>query len=198
MNFKFNRRNPYEKFSSAVTKSTGSSAAFIIAALSVIVWLVSGPFFGYSDTWQLVINTSTTIITFLMVFLIQRSQNKESLAIQLKLNELIASSRQASNRLIDVEDLTEDEMKALSKFYSELVKISKQENNIFKSHSVEDANDSGIKKINRRDDDDEDEKNSEKTDMSKSDKNKTESQNTASKKTTSSKTTNRKSRRTKK
>lgn len=159
MSYKFNRESPYEKFSSAVTKSTGSSAAFIIAALSVIVWLVSGPFFGYSDTWQLVINTSTTIITFLMVFLIQRSQNKESLATQLKLNELIASSRQASNRLIDVEDLTEDEMKALSKFYSELVKISKKENNIFKSHSVEEADDASLKKINRKDDD-EDEKNS--------------------------------------
>ncbi|HET8963653.1 MAG TPA: low affinity iron permease family protein [Chitinophagales bacterium] len=197
MSFKFNRRNPYEKFSSTVTKSTGSSAAFIIAVLSVIVWLISGPFFGYSDTWQLVINTSTTIITFLMVFLIQRSQNKESLATQLKLNELIASSRQASNRLIDVEDLTEEEMKTLSKFYSELVKISKKENNIFKSHSVEDADDASLKKINRKDDDD-DEKDSGKTEKSKSDKNKSESQATSSKKTTSTKTTNRKSRRTKK
>lgn len=197
MSYKFNRESPYEKFSSAVTKSTGSSAAFIIAALSVIVWLVSGPFFGYSDTWQLVINTSTTIITFLMVFLIQRSQNKESLATQLKLNELIASSRQASNRLIDVEDLTEDEMKALSKFYSELVKISKKENNIFKSHSVEEADDASLKKINRKDDD-EDEKNSGITEKSKSNKNKSESQTSASKKTTSTKTTNRKSRRTKK
>ncbi|MBK6732178.1 MAG: low affinity iron permease family protein [Bacteroidetes bacterium] len=197
MSFKFNRESPYEKLSSAVTKSTGSSAAFLIAGSSIIIWLVSGPFFSYSDTWQLVINTGTTIVTFLMVFLIQRSQNKESLATQLKLNELIASSHDASNRLIDVEDLTEDEMKALSKFYSELVKISKKDNNIFKSHSVEEADDARIKKINRKEEED-NEKESAKKEKSKSGENKSGNKTVASKNSTNTKTTNRKSRRTKK
>ncbi len=103
----------FEKLSSVVTKSVGSTSAFILALFIVIAWLFTGPLFDYSDTWQLVINTSTTIITFLMVFLIQRSQNKESLAIQIKLNELIATSQRASNRLIDIEDLTEDELQTL-------------------------------------------------------------------------------------
>ncbi len=87
----------------------------------VVVWLVTGPLFGFSDTWQLVINTGTTIVTFLMVFLIQRSQNKDSLAVQLKLNELVAAVQGASNRLIDVEDLTEEELRALHRHYAKLV-----------------------------------------------------------------------------
>lgn len=144
MKFKSPRHNSYEKLSSAVTKLTGSTAAFLIAALIIVLWLATGPIFKYSNTWQLVINTGTTIVTFLMVFLIQRSQNKESLAIQLKLNELIATSRVASNRLIDIEDLTEDELITLEKYYDELVKISKKEKNIFKSHSVEEARKIGL------------------------------------------------------
>ena len=99
----------FEKLSSVVTKWAGTTTTFIIAISVILLWLMTGPIFNYSDTWQLIINTSTTIITFLMVFLIQRSQNKESLAIQVKLNELIASSDKASNRLIDVEDLNEEE-----------------------------------------------------------------------------------------
>ena len=82
-----------ERFSSAVTRWTGSTPAFILATAIVLVWGLTGPLFGFSDTWQLVINTGTTIVTFLMVFLIQRSQNKDSLATQLKLNELVAASR---------------------------------------------------------------------------------------------------------
>src|SRR5688572_30622203 len=97
------KNNFLERLSTAATKHAGSSPAFIIACLIIIIWLITGPLFGYSDTWQLVVNTGTTIITFLMVFLIQRSQNKEAVALQLKLNELVASSRRASNRLIDVE-----------------------------------------------------------------------------------------------
>src|SRR6186997_2627195 len=103
----------FNRFSGMVTKATGKPAAFIIALLIIIIWAVTGPIFGFSDTWQLVINTGTTIITFLMVFVIQHSQNKDTTAVQLKLNELIAASSTASNRLIDVEDLTEDELRVL-------------------------------------------------------------------------------------
>src|SRR5688500_3997045 len=90
-----------------VTEWVGSSWAFGIACAAVVVWALSGPLFGYSDTWQLIINTSTTVITFLVVFLLQRSQNKDSKAIHIKLNEIVAVLEGASNRLIDVEDLTE-------------------------------------------------------------------------------------------
>ena len=98
-----------------------------------------GPVFKYSDTWQLVINTGTTIITFLMVFIIQQSQNKDSLAIQLKLNELIAAEERASNRLIDVEDLTQAELEVLKKFYIKLSKLAEKENDLFSSHSIDEA-----------------------------------------------------------
>ena len=96
----------FDRFSCRVTRATGSPAAFLIALLSVIIWAVSGPVFQFSETWQLVINTGTTIITFLMVFIIQQAQNKDTVAIHLKLNELIAATKGASNRMIDVEDLT--------------------------------------------------------------------------------------------
>lgn len=129
----------FERLSSEVTKAAGSTAAFIIAMGLIVFWLVTGPIFNYSDTWQLVINTSTTIITFLMVFLIQRSQNKESLVVQIKLNELIASSQLASNRLIDIENLSEDELVALEKYYAELVKMSRKDQDMQKSHSIEEA-----------------------------------------------------------
>ena len=95
--------------------------------------------FRYSDTWQLVINTGTTIVTFLMVFLIQRSQNKDSLAIHLKLNELVAALEGASNRLIDVESLTEKELATLRRHFHELAALSRKESDITVSHSVEEA-----------------------------------------------------------
>ncbi len=101
----------FEQFAATVTRATGSTAAFLIAFLMVITWAVTGPVFHYSEAWQMVINTGTTIITFLMVFLIQKSQNKDSLAIQLKLNELVAAHEFASNRLVNVENMTEDELK---------------------------------------------------------------------------------------
>ena len=128
-----------ETLSSTVMRWTGSSPAFAIAFGIVLVWALSGPLFGFSDTWQLVINTGTTIVTFLMVFLIQRGQNKDALAIQLKLNELVAAVNGASNRLIDVEDLTEDELQALHRYYSKLSKLAKKDSNIAQSHSVEEA-----------------------------------------------------------
>jgi low affinity Fe/Cu permease len=128
-----------ERFSLTATQATGTSMAFVIALLVIIVWAITGPLFSFSDTWQLVINTSTTIVTFLMVFLIQRAQNKDALAIHLKLNELVAAIEGASNRLIDVEDLTEDEIKILHEHFKRLAKMSKEDLSITQSHSVEEA-----------------------------------------------------------
>src|SRR5262245_1585262 len=106
-----------ERFSTWATGVTGSTPGFSVAGLSSVVWLLTGPAFHYSDTWQLVMNTTTSIITFLMVFLLQRSQNKESMAVQLKLNEIVAAVVGASNRLIDIEDLSEQELKILHRHY---------------------------------------------------------------------------------
>ncbi|MBL7933477.1 MAG: low affinity iron permease family protein [Bacteroidia bacterium] len=131
--------NIYEKISRYCTEFTGSTAAFILAVLIVLIWLLTGPIFDYSNTWQLVINTGTTIITFLMVFLIQRSQNKDSRAVHLKLNELIASLKGPSNRLVDVEELTEKELMVLSDFYRRLSQMAKEEVDLSVSHSIEEA-----------------------------------------------------------
>lgn len=131
--------NIFEKLSHFATVFTGSTGAFIIALSIIIVWLLTGPLFGFSDTWQLVINTGTTIITFLMVFLIQRMQNKDSHAIHLKLNELIASLKGPSNRLIDVEDLTENELEVLSSYFRKLSAMAKKEKDLSQSHSIEEA-----------------------------------------------------------
>ena len=128
-----------ERFSLKATKATGTSAAFMIALAVLIIWGVSGPLFHFSDTWQLVINTGTTIVTFLMVFLIQRTQNKDALAIHLKLNEIVAALEGASNRLIDVEDLTEGEIEILHKHYQTLVLMSKKDGKLTQTHSIEEA-----------------------------------------------------------
>ena len=125
-----------ERFSRQVTIWSGSSWAFAVALGVIVVWAVTGPIFHYSDTWQLVINTGTTIVTFLMVFLIQRAQNKESLAVQLKLDEIIASLEGASNRLIDIEDLSEDEVENLRKHYQQLGKLLKGKE-AGESHSID-------------------------------------------------------------
>ena len=128
-----------ERFSSAVTAAAGSTPAFIIALALIICWAITGPIFNYSEEWQLIINTGTTIITFLMVFLIQKSQNKDSLAIQLKLNELVASHQFASNRLVNVENMTEDELKVIRKYYAYLSEFTKKEESLQQSHSIEEA-----------------------------------------------------------
>src|SRR6185503_3235666 len=117
----------FENFSRAIARFTGSTAAFGGALFVIVAWAVLGPVFGFSDTWQLVINTGTTIVTFLMVFLIQRSQNKDSLAIHLKLNEIVAAMQGASNRLIDVEAMSEKELATLHRFYAELAKLARDE-----------------------------------------------------------------------
>ena len=149
------KRSWLERASGVVTAWTGSSGAFAIAVLVILLWIVTGPLFGFSDTWQLVINTSTTIVTFLMVFLIQRTQNKDSHAIHLKLNELVAAIRGASNRLINVEDLTEEEVKILHLHYEKLVELAKQDLKLTESHSIEEAEEDHAKKLAARREEDE-------------------------------------------
>jgi len=128
-----------EKFARRATAWTGTSWAFALAVLTIIVWIVTGPMFHFSDTWQLVINTGTTIVTFLMVFLLQRSQNKDSIAIHLKLNELVAAVEGASNRLINVEELPEDDIAILKRHYNRLVDLARRDEKLTECHSIEEA-----------------------------------------------------------
>ncbi len=137
------RRRPisdrFEDLSAAVTRWTGSTSAFACALAVVAGWAVLGPVFHFSNTWQLIINTGTTIVTFLMVFLIQRTQNKDALAIHLKLNEIVAALDGASNRLIEVEALSEKDLQTLECYYSELAELARKEHDLAHSHSVEEA-----------------------------------------------------------
>ena len=121
----------------AVARWSASSAAFATAVAVVAVWAATGPWFHYSDTWQLIINTGTTVVTFLMVFLIQRSQDKDARAIHLKLNEIVAVLEGASNRLINVEDLTEAEVQALHDRYERLGARAARGPAPTSSHSIE-------------------------------------------------------------
>lgn len=130
-----------EKFARKTTEWTGSTLAFVLALGTIVVWAVTGPFFNFNETWQLVINTGTTIITFLMVFLIQRTQNKDSRAIHLKLNELVAAMQGASNRLVNIEDISEADLCVLHTHYSHLAKLAAEDGDLMKSHSVEEAQD---------------------------------------------------------
>ena len=139
-------RKFFNRFSTIVTKATGTPAAFIISFCVILVWGITGPLFNFSDTWQLVINTGTTIITFLMVFVIQHSQNKDTKAIQLKLNELIAASSEASNRVVSIEDLTDEELEVIKKFYTQLAHSTKKENDIFSTHSLDEAKENAERK----------------------------------------------------
>jgi low affinity Fe/Cu permease len=139
-----------ETFSIRVTEWAGSSLAFGIAFLVVLVWGLTGPMFHYSNTWQLVINTGTTIVTFLMVFLIQRAQNKDSRAAQLKLNEIVAALEGASNRLINVEELSEEEIQVLRRHYAEIAKICAHRTNLLESHSIEEARERDEMKAKKR------------------------------------------------
>jgi len=136
----------FEKFSNKITRVSGSPWAFMTAFLMIVIWAITGPMFHYSETWQLVINTGTTIITFLMVFIIQQSQNKETLSLQLKLNELIAAVKGASNRLISSEDLTGQELETLKRFYEQLSEKAKPELDIQATHSVEEAEENAEEK----------------------------------------------------
>ena len=129
----------FEHLSGAVTQWTGSTSAFACALGVIVVWALLGPVFHFSDTWQLVINTSTTIVTFLMVFLIQRAQNKDALAIHLKLNELVAAIDGSSNRLIDVEAMSEKDLRTLHRHFHQLAKLAREDSDTTVSHSVEEA-----------------------------------------------------------
>ncbi|HLN22031.1 MAG TPA: low affinity iron permease family protein [Bacteroidales bacterium] len=135
------RKFNFDKFAWKVTRATGRPSTFIAALALIIVWAVTGPVFKFSDTWQLVINTGTTIITFLMVFIIQQTQNKDTMALQLKINELIAADRNSSNRLINIEDLSEEELEVIKKFYISLYELAQKdkETDLRKTHSYEEA-----------------------------------------------------------
>ena len=128
-----------ERFAHAISRFAGSTSAFIGAVGVLVLWGLTGPLFHYSNAWQLVINTGTTIVTFLMVFLIQRSQNKEALAVQLKLNEIVAALQGASNRLVNVEDLNERDLEVLHSHYSSLAEMAKRDVDIRQSHSLDEA-----------------------------------------------------------
>jgi low affinity Fe/Cu permease len=141
------KKNYFERFSNWATTATGSSAAFILATVTVIVWGATGPIFQYSETWQLVINTGTTIVTFLMVFLIQKAQNKDSKAIHLKLNELIASHQGTSNRMVNIEDLSEEDLDQLYRFYIELSALAQKEADITRTHSIDAAEENHQSKL---------------------------------------------------
>ncbi len=133
------KNNVFENLAHKATVFSGSTIAFMIAFFTILIWLITGPYFNFSDTWQLVINTGTTIITFLMVFLIQRMQNKDSRALHLKLNELVAALNGPSNRLIDVENLTEQELETLGTYYKKLAEMARKETTLSVSHSIEEA-----------------------------------------------------------
>ena len=142
----------FGRLAEGITKFSGSTVAFIIAAGIILVWGLTGPLFHYSETWQLVINTGTTIITFLMVFLIQRAQNKDSLVLHLKLNELIAATQGASNRLINAQDFSEEEIRLLHNFYCALAELAKKDSDLGKTHSVEEAENNETEKVEARTD----------------------------------------------
>jgi low affinity Fe/Cu permease len=142
------KKNLFERFANWATIATGSSAAFLTATIIIVVWGITGPVFNYSNTWQLIINTGTTIVTFLMVFLIQKSQNKDSKAIHLKLNELIASHQGTSNRMVNIEDLTEKDLDHLHRFYVQLSKLAEKEDDLTCTHSIDAAAENNSNKLN--------------------------------------------------
>ncbi|MDK3025285.1 low affinity iron permease family protein [Cupriavidus taiwanensis] len=140
----------FDRFAGGATRHAGSPTAFVLAVGVVVAWALTGPMFGYSETWQLVINTGTTIVTFLMVFLIQQSQNKDAVAVHLKLNELLASHREASNMLVSIEDLDEEELRQLVSFYRQLAELADQEDGIKTSHSLDEARENHAAKRHAR------------------------------------------------
>lgn len=144
-------KNLFERFANWATAFTGSSWAFIGATAIVVIWAITGPVFKYSETWQLVINTGTTIITFLMVFLIQKAQNKDGKAIQLKLNELLAANKKASNRMVDIEDLTEKELDQLHQYFVKIADLAKEAENIHKCYSIDEAEKDHARKYHNED-----------------------------------------------
>ena len=112
----------FSRIAKWTARATGHPAAFGLAVLIIVAWAVTGPLFGFSDTWQLIINTGTTIATFLMVFLIQNTQNRDTAALQLKLDELLRTTQGAHNALLDLEELTDDELNRIRQRYEALAK----------------------------------------------------------------------------
>ncbi|HEY0975905.1 MAG TPA: low affinity iron permease family protein [Flavobacteriales bacterium] len=121
------KNSAFTRFAKRTASVTGKPATFLLAVGVILVWSLTGPFFGYSDTWQLVINTGTTIITFLMVFLIQNTQNRDTEALQIKLDELIRAQEQANNALLDLEDLDERELDRIRATYIALARKQREE-----------------------------------------------------------------------
>ncbi len=119
-------RRWFTRFANAASRFAGSPLSFALALSVVLVWIVTGPLFGFSDTWQLVINTGTTIVTFLMVFLIQNSQNRDARALQVKLDELIRATRGAHNSLLDLEELEEHELQRFQARYEALARRARE------------------------------------------------------------------------
>ncbi|MBK9176434.1 MAG: low affinity iron permease family protein [Flavobacteriales bacterium] len=119
--------SPFTRFAKKTSTYTGRPATFIIAVFVIVVWALTGPLFNYSDTWQLVINTSTTIITFLMVFLIQNTQNRDTEALQIKLDEIIRSMEKANNALLDLEELDDSELDRIREEYAVLARKERAE-----------------------------------------------------------------------
>ena len=127
----------FDRFASSVTRWAGSPVAFCLALLTVLVWAAAGPVFHFSENWQLVIKPGTTIVTFLVVFLIQQSQNKDSVAVHLKLNELLAADRIASNRMIGIERLDEQDLREVASFYARLADRAKTSGPVKETHSID-------------------------------------------------------------
>lgn len=120
-------RSLFERFAKWASRAAGQSVGFTVAVLIVLTWAITGPVFGFSDTWQLVINTGTTIVTFLMVFLIQNTQNRDTAAIQLKLDELIRATEGAHNALLDLEELTESDLNRIRERYEQLARNARKD-----------------------------------------------------------------------
>jgi low affinity Fe/Cu permease len=120
-------RAGFTKFAKRAARASGQPGAFLLAALAILAWLVTGPIFHYSDTWQLVINTGTTVVTFLMVFLIQNTQNRDSEAMQVKLDELIRAFEGAHNALLDLEELEEGDLDKIREHYARLAKAARED-----------------------------------------------------------------------
>jgi low affinity Fe/Cu permease len=119
--------SPFSRFANWTARASGHPAAFAVAGAAIVVWLVTGPIFGFSDTWQLVINTGTTIITFLMVFLIQNTQNRDGAAVQIKLDEIIRAMEGAHDALLDLEELPEQELHRFRDRYLELARHARED-----------------------------------------------------------------------
>ena len=119
-------RSVFSRFAKWTARATGRPSAFILATLVIVVWAVTGPLFGFSDTWQLVINTGTTIVTFLMVFLIQSTQNRDSEAVQVKLDEIIRAIGNAKNEVLDLEELEEEDVDEIRQTYTDMAQKARE------------------------------------------------------------------------